>query len=153
MFQASWLPNWYSILILYNIYIQYIVVPGPYIYSGPCPLLAVVNDYKVRTFSALFVFLDFLVFVGFFICAFLCHFHFLKCLVFWIVCCRTLTNGSHSDYQVRTWFVLFALNPPSCRPDKEGPALSYFPLIEDRRVLLIGTLSYSADWGLKDFRL
>ena len=54
-----------------------------------------------------------------------------------------LTNGSdHSDYQVRTRFVLFAPNPASCRPDKEGRAshtLS-FPLIEDRRVLLIGTL-------------
>ena len=85
-------------LVQYLDTIQYIVVPGPYIYSGPCPLLAVVNDYKVRTFSALFVFLDFLVFVGFFICAFLCHFHLLKCLVFGIMCCRTLTNGSHSDY-------------------------------------------------------
>ena len=64
-----------------------------------------------------------------------------------------LTNGAdQGDYQVRTWFVLFAPNPPSCRPDKEGPALSYFPLIEDRRVLLIGTLSYSADWGLKASR-
>ena len=66
-----------------------------------------------------------------------------------------LTNGAgHSDYQVRTWFVLFAPNPPSCRPDKEGrasPALS-FPLIEDRRVLLIGTLDSSSDWGLKDSR-
>ena len=62
--------------------IQYIdtIFCGPF--SGPCRLLAVVNDYKVRTLSALFVLLDFLVFVGVFICVFFCHLHFLDCLYF-----------------------------------------------------------------------
>ena len=47
-----------------------------------------------------------------------------------------LTNGAdHSDYQVRTWFVLFAPNPPSCRPDKEGRALSYTVFSSDWRPL------------------
>ena len=62
-------------------------------------------------------------------------------LVFCIMCCRTLTNGSHSDYQVRTWFVLFAPNLPSCRHDKEGRALSYTVFSTDWRP------TGPSDWG------
>ena len=57
------------------------------------------------------------------------------------MCWRTVTNGSHSDYQVRTWFVLFAPNLPSCRHDKEGRALSYTVFSTDWRPT--GT----SDWG------
>ena len=82
--------------------IQYIdtIFCGPF--SGPCRLLAVVNDYKVRTLSAFICVFRFLVFVGFFYLRFPLPFAYFEFLLFCIMCWRTLTNGSHSDYQVRT---------------------------------------------------
>ena len=111
--------------------------------SRPCRLMAVTNGTHSTVITMWGPSLRYLWFWVFGICQFF-YYSFLFLLNFFVfcsMCCRTLTNGSHSDYQVRTWFVLFAPNLPSCRHDKEGRALSYTVFSTDWRP------TGPSDWG------